>query len=57
MNNENEWTDFEKGMDEKYLSANRVLQKKKRWIIGLIFALSLAFSFLWTWLFPLHMNV
>lgn len=37
MNNENEWTDFEKGMDEKYLSINRVFQKKKRWIIGLIF--------------------
>lgn len=36
MNNENEWTDFEKGMDEKYLSINRVFQKKKRWIIGLI---------------------
>lgn len=37
MNNENEWTDFEKGMDEKYLSINRAHQKKKRWIIGLIF--------------------
>lgn len=37
MNNENGWALFEKSMDEKYLSVNRVHQKKKRWIIGLIF--------------------
>lgn len=37
MSNNNEWTDFEKGLDGKYLSVNRAFQKKKKWIIGFIF--------------------